>query len=254
MGILLSVILVVGMLITRRVESVPIGDALYLAAARNDLNAFGALLDDLTSLETRDYAGYTPLALAASFGRRDAVELLLSRGASVDAGHPQLGSPLMLALANGHHEVAAALMVQGADIHVMFDGLDPLACALRSNDMEILKLLLTAGADMNAKGRRDNLLVLVMPDSGVEMVRALLAAGADPNVPGIDGTTPLMYAVETDAPQCARLLLQAGADPHQAGADGRTPHDVAKQRGCSQLLASARPGDARAEYTEYTRP
>lgn len=222
-AVLLPITLVLGVLIASGGRSVPDGDALYLAVARNDWDEFEALLTNLPNLEARDHLGYTPLALAAAFGRRDAVELLLSRGAAVDAGHPQLGTPLMLALANGHHAVARTLLAHRADVHVMCDGFDPLASAVRSNDVQNLHLVLAAGAEVNAKGRPYSPLVLVAHDQGVDMLRALLAAGADPNLPGLDGTTPLMDALESDSPRCVQLLIEAGATSARLG-DGRADH------------------------------
>src|SRR5688572_26569754 len=233
---LLPLALVAGVLCVRGAAWMSDPNALYWAATKDDLAAFRAALARLPDIDTRDHLDFTPLALAATFGRRDAVALLLESGAAVDAGHPQLGTPLMLALRNGHAGVARDLLEHGADVRVLCWGLDPLACAVRTDGGECVNLILAAGADLYATGRRYNVLTLAAGDSDVEILRLLLAAGADPNLPDEDGTTPLVHAAECDAVESARLLLQAGADPAWAPADGRTPRSVALQRNCLAML------------------
>jgi len=233
---LLPLVLVVGVLFVRGAPCTPDPNALYTAASSDDLEAFRAALARLPSINTRDHLDYTPLAAAADLGRRDAVALLLEAGADVDAGHPQLGTPLMLALRNGHAGIARDLLEHGADVHVLCYGFDPLASAVRMDNSECLQVVLAAGADPRATGRRYNVLALAVGDSDVEILRRLLAAGADPNRPDVDGATPLVDAVECDAVESARLLLLAGADSARAGPGGRTPRSVAQQRNCEGML------------------
>lgn len=232
--VLLPIVLIVGVLIVGGAPWAGDSDALYVAASRDDLDAFRKALARLPNLDTRDRLDYTPLAVAAAYGRGDAVEMLLAGGAAVDAGHPQLGTPLMLALANGHAEIARVLLKRGADVNVQCEGWDPLASAVRSNTLECVKLVLAAGADPHYDGRRYNVLTVAVDD--IQILRYLLAAGADPNLPDADGNTPLINAVESDAPESARLLLLAGADSSCSGPDGRTPCVVARQRDCPAML------------------
>ena len=232
----LPLVVVAGVLLVRGAPWTPDSNALYMAALSDDLQAFRAALARLPSVNTRDHLGCTPLALAAEFGRRDAVALLMESGAAVEAGEPQLGTPLMLALRNGHAGVARDLLEHGADVHVLCWGFDPLASAVRAGNSACLRLVLAAGADPRATGRRYNPLTLAVCHDP-EVLRLLLAAGADPNLTDEDGTPPLVEAVECDAVESARQLLQAGADPALAGPDGRTPRSVARQRNCLAMLS-----------------
>ena len=240
LGMLIPTLFVATVLVARGARPVPDAEALYAAASSEEPDAMRKAIAGLADVEARDHCGYTPLGVMAFYGRRDAVEMLLARGAAVDAPHPMLGTPLMLALRTGHAEVTRLLLERGADVNVVCDALDPLACAVLSNNPECVNLMLAAGADPHAKGRRYNLLSMaVQPD--VAVMQQLLAVGVDPNQADADGSTPLMSAVEFDALEGARLLLAAGADASRAGTDGRTPRDFARQRGDRAMLEILEP-------------
>ena len=98
--------------------------------------------------------GFTPLALAAFFGRLDAVALLLERGADPDlaATNASRVRPLHSAVANrdpeGARAVAAALLAAGADPNVEQEGgWTPLHAAALHGDLDLVELLLRHGAD-----------------------------------------------------------------------------------------------------------
>jgi ankyrin repeat protein len=236
LGVLIPILFVAGVLVARGARSATDFDALYAAASDADPGPMRAAIARLTDVDARDPCGYTPLGLMATYGRLDAVEMLVARGAAVDGAHPFLGTPLMSALRNGHLAIARALLERGAQVDVQYGGLDPLACAVLGNSPACVSLVLAAGADPLATGRRFNLLTIAVQVNEVQVMRGLLVAGVDPNVPDADGTTPLSHAVEAGAREAARLLLAAGADASHSGAHGRTPRDVARQRGDRAML------------------
>ncbi|MCK4719365.1 ankyrin repeat domain-containing protein, partial [bacterium] len=59
--------------------------ALTAAAARNNTQVMGMLLDAGAGIEALDYENWTPLMFAISWGQEDAVRLLIDRGANVHA-------------------------------------------------------------------------------------------------------------------------------------------------------------------------
>jgi ankyrin repeat protein len=101
-----------------------IAAALIDAGAEIDVFAAAATgrLDDLRrtaspdAINTHAYDGWTPLHLAAFFGHRDAVQLLLERGAAVHAvSRNSMGNtPLHAATAGRHSDVALLLLEHGA--------------------------------------------------------------------------------------------------------------------------------------------
>ena len=56
-----------------------------------------------------------------------------------------------------------------------------------------------------------------------EIAARLLKAHANPNLPDANGVSPLMLAIDSDAPTLVKLLLAAGANASLARANGETP-------------------------------
>ena len=100
--------------------------------------------------------GFSPLGLAAFFGRKAAVDILLEKGAEVNAAsqNPQKVMPLHSAVAGQHLEIARALIEHGADVNaVQADDFTPLQAAAQNGQMEMVRLLLEAGAQVDARCR-----------------------------------------------------------------------------------------------------
>jgi ankyrin repeat protein len=99
--------------------------------------------------------GFTPLHLAAFFGRVDAAALLVERGADLEAPskNPRFPSvrPLHSAIAGGQREVAVLLLERGADANAKANGgWTPLHFAATSGDEELCRALLKRGAKRGA--------------------------------------------------------------------------------------------------------
>jgi ankyrin repeat protein len=98
--------------------------------------------------------GFTALGLASFFGHREAVELLLSRGARVnDASRNRMRvAPLHSALAGSDSAIADLLLAAGADVNaVQADGYTPLHEAAQNGDQAMAERLVAAGADAQAR-------------------------------------------------------------------------------------------------------
>jgi ankyrin repeat protein len=98
--------------------------------------------------------GFSPLGLAAFFGQKEAVELLLGSGAQVNvASHnPQHVMPLHSAVAGQSYEIARLLVENGADVNARQAGdFTPLHAAAQNGQVDMVQLLLDHAAEVNAR-------------------------------------------------------------------------------------------------------
>lgn len=150
-------------------EAAALGDAAWLGAAL-------PRTPDLVNARSGD--GWTPLHLAAYFGRREAVDLLLRHRAPVAAvsNGPERNRPLHAALAG-------------------------------AGDPGIVHALVAGGADVNAPGAGGwTPLHLAASRGRGDLVRFLVEAGASPTAAADDGTTPAAVAAARGHPAVAEAL------------------------------------------------
>jgi ankyrin repeat protein len=197
---------------------------------------------------------WAALHFAVQLGQIDAARALLEAGADVNDALADGTSPLVLATQNGHWELGAFLVDQGADVNASKQGwtaLHQISRIRRTNvgflpppvgkgnmsSLDLVKKLLASGADVNAKMTRDfrdgyrnrlnrvgaTAFLLASKNDDLELMKVLLAGGANPLTPNADRTTPLMVA--------------AGVDLWNPGEDGGTlPGDEPESLEAVKLL------------------
>ncbi len=166
--------------------------------------------------------GFTALHYAARDGFADAALMLLDAG--VDVNLPSGGdrsSPMLVAIINGHFDLAKAFLDRGADPNLASDdGAAPLFATLnnhwalrtwypqptasqqqQASYLQLMEALLEAGADPNAR-------------TGTHIWYAAYNAGRM----GVEftGATPFWRAAYSLDVEAMRLLGRHGADPHIA--------------------------------------
>jgi hypothetical protein len=130
------------------------------------------------AVQGMDGGGSTPLHHAAGYGPLANVELLINKGADVNAKNRRRSTPLHWAI----------------------------------HDEAKVRLLLSKGAEVNtrqAQGRTPLFLAAMLGDS-VPTMRLLFARGADPNLASANGQTPLMMAAARGNIEGTRLLIERG--------------------------------------------
>lgn len=160
-------------------------------------------------------AGHAPLHTAVSPGgprEREMIELLISKGALLDAIDPttQL-TPL-----------AASMVVTERG---------PFAQLERTRAANIAEALLNGGANPNqALKEGESPLMLAVAMNNLQVVQLLLARGANPNLRDVNQSTALhvAYATERSATMI-EALTASGADPSLRDAQGRLPHELRPQ-------------------------
>jgi ankyrin repeat protein len=159
--------------------------------------------------------GFTALMLAVAAGQLESVQLLLGKGACVDARDKFGKTALMWAASQGNDRMVSALCTGGADkAAVDRSGWDSLMAACHGGHVRLVMVLLQ---------------------------------GTDPTRAAADGTSYLAVAAQGGRAEVVRLLLQKGADPAQADQKGRRALELARSgssaghREATALLAPLTP-------------
>jgi len=189
---------------------------LHIAAARGDINAVKALLEQRADVNKRDKNSSTPLHEAASKGHANIVRLLIEKGADVNAKSKVGHSPLHLAAFAGSLESVRLLVEKGADINAtLFTGATPLHNATYNEHVEIVRLLIEKGADINATlSDGTTPLTSAVIFGRASVVSLLLEKGADTTItatlPSLGKKTPLEIAEKFNKTIITKMIREAG--------------------------------------------
>lgn len=207
--------------------------ALMWAAAEGHEEAVRLLLKAGADLNTSlPDSGFTAFLLAVREGRAGVARLLLGAGVEVNAAvQPRRStakglrpgtSALLLAVENGHFELALELVSAGADPNDQRSGYTPLHVLTwvrkpqrgeddgdpapvgsgRLNSVQFIRELVKQGADVNARLRQGR---------------------GGPGLYNTTGATPFLMAAGTADLEYLKLLVELGADPSLANIDRCTP-------------------------------
>ena len=92
--------------------------ALFDAAKEGNIEAVKQALNDGADVDSKDEAGETSLNVTARKGHTGIAELLIAKGADVNAKEKMLDeAPLHLAARYGHSETVELLLAKGADVN-----------------------------------------------------------------------------------------------------------------------------------------
>jgi ankyrin repeat protein len=183
--------------------------------------------------------GWTPLLLAARESCVKCVDVLAAAGADLNIVDPERHTALIIALTNGHFDVAGRLIDHGADLDMQD---------------EVGQTALWAAVDAHTMPDSNRPAPTEMDDelSAWDIVSKLVEKGADVDVPlrqrvpyrtkidrGADGilgagTTPLLRAAKTGDAKVVKLLLEHGANPLAAVGRGVTSILLAANVGTSE--------------------
>jgi ankyrin repeat protein len=176
----------------------------------------------------RPSGGLTPLLYAAREGCDECVRLLVEGGADVNLVDPDEVSATIIAIDNGHFDVAKYLLENGANPNKWdMRGRTPLWAAINMNTLphggradqpsddettalQLARLILDMGVNV---------------DSQLKMRAPYRNVGADRGTDIVmdTGTTPLFRAAKAFDTEAITLLLEHGADPNLPNVSGVTP-------------------------------
>ena len=236
------------------------------------------------SADPRPKPYYAPIDLACLYGQRDVMEVLLDHGAPIER-LVRKETLLHIAAARGHAAVVELLIKRGADVnaftllssHAL--GVTPLRKnVFRENggDEQVVRRLLKAGADPEIRIGGWSALSQAAGAGNIGVVKALLEFGADVNTrtpdcaaswsrpdfhdwpivePDWRDTRPLYGAVCTGCAELVDLLLSRGADINALSFGWTALHAAAGQGNCQMIeLLLSRGADIGARSSNGKTP
>ncbi|CAG8196566.1 unnamed protein product [Penicillium salamii] len=173
------------------------------------------LLSKGADVNAQNDLGQTALMVAASFGHEDITRTLLEYGAAINTICQTGETALTVAAIRGYERLVRMLVASGARVDEGKDaGKTALSQASAYGQDRIVQFLLDSGADVDAFGWHDETaLGLAAVNGNMKVARLLLDHGARVNHMRTHSQLPLYKAVKADCVEMARLLVQRGADP-----------------------------------------
>ncbi|KAJ7819608.1 ankyrin repeat-containing domain protein [Mycena olivaceomarginata] len=195
------------------------GNALHTASARGHLDLAQLLLERGADVNAQGGEYGNALQAASQGGHLDLAQLLLERGADVNTQGGWYGNALQAAAKRGHLDLAQLLLECGADVNAQ-GGLygNALHTASARGHLDLAQLLLERGADVNAQGGEyGNALHTASARGHLDLAQQLLERGADVNAQGGLYGNALHAASARGHLDLTQLLLEGGADVNAQG-------------------------------------
>ncbi|HCB64081.1 MAG TPA: hypothetical protein DEP20_01765, partial [Fusobacteria bacterium] len=143
------------------------------------------------------------LFTVSKLGKKEAMKYLLGLGiADVNAKKQDGITALMAAAKNGHKEVCQLLIEKGADVNAVSMLGTALTKAAKGGHKELCQMLIEKGADVNAVGLRGPALTKAAEGGHKELCQMLIEKGADVNAVSIRGTALMVAAEEGNKEVC----------------------------------------------------
>ncbi|ESO02107.1 hypothetical protein HELRODRAFT_188577 [Helobdella robusta] len=181
----------------------------------------------------------TPLAMSCELGNDQMVEMLIAKGANIEAkSGGGRGTALHRASNWGYEKCVNILLKYGATPHARdASNRTPLmlACIHAPDVDKIVKVLLNAGSDVNAISN-DFKTALHYACSRSINLNSLINSGADVNLKDIEGNTALHLAASKGNFQVLEELLMAGANVNLLNNQNKNPLHMAAINGCVKSI------------------
>jgi len=185
-----------------------------VVSPRERITIMEMLIERGADVNAQDRTGSTPLHYAWRHDSYAAVKLLIDNGAKVDIKNNEGDTPLNRIAGRTSADTVILLLSKGADINSKNnDQSTPLMSAAGYGSPAVVKLLIDKGALVDATDSNGNTALYRAACTGsIETARLLLAEGADINARSASQATPLGGAALNRKEDMLRFLLSLGAD------------------------------------------
>ncbi len=166
----------------------------------------------------------TPLHKAAYWDHKDVAELLINNGADVNAEGKQGETPFDSAILGRNDEISEILRNHGGK-HGSIHG------AVAGGDFNAVKQFLEEGIEVDLRVENEfrlTLLNIAVTYNQIDIAKLLIAEGADFNAKTEQEWTPLMFAAVVGSIELVELLIAEGADVNAMSASLETALDAAE--------------------------
>ena len=206
---------------------------IWVSARLGNIEAVRWHLDAGTDVNAKGVTGWTALHHAALNGGKEIVELLIGKGADVNAKNNLHKTPLYYAERETIDLLRKHGGKRGYELKAEATQPEPTTAkapdisihkAAEDGNIEAVKQYLDGGADVNAKDKLGWTPLNHAAEGGhKEIIELLIANGADVNAQNKGGYTPLHTAILNDETEIAELLITKGADVNAQNGGGPAP-------------------------------
>lgn len=179
-----------------------------------------ALVELGADVNTVDSNQGTVLHFAAKMGLLPLAEIVVGKGASIEATTTYGKTPLDLAMAWNQNKIVKLLINHGADFHKK----GALIFAASKGDLDLTELLISKHVDLDEVDNEGNsALMKAVLMSNLLIFTAILKAGANVNIQNKNLNSALHLCMELGEFQMVTLLIEHKADPLLKAKDDETP-------------------------------
>jgi len=178
------------------------------------------------------------LMVASSKGNTSEINRLISKGADIDAKTDEGATPLILAITNNKLNAVKVLLEYNPNLNTITRNSEtPLLIAVKQRYFEITEALIRAGADVDYADRHGATPLHFASIYGyLDIVDLLLYYDASIDLKSQEGLSPLMTSIWAGYPDISDLLIQNGANLESRDNDGFTPFLMAALYGDTLIM------------------